>query len=206
MNKTLGVIVIMAKRPVLGKVKTRLAASVGKQMALDLYEMMLSKTFMIAEDSGKKVLVLATGEGDLELPSSFLLEEQVEADLGAKMLHGFQTAMERFPNEPIVMIGTDCYDLTIDELSNAFDVLTLNQLVFGPSEDGGYYLIGMNALHPEVFESMEWSVSSVMSETKIRMRQKGLVWGEVKTLNDMDTLADLKTSSLWNEVKTNIKA
>jgi glycosyltransferase A (GT-A) superfamily protein (DUF2064 family) len=93
MNKTLGVIVIMAKRPVLGKVKTRLAASVGKQMALDLYEMMLSKTFMIAEDSGKKVLVLATGEGDLELPSSFLLEEQVEADLGAKMLHGFQTAM-----------------------------------------------------------------------------------------------------------------
>jgi glycosyltransferase A (GT-A) superfamily protein (DUF2064 family) len=104
------------------------------------------------------------------------------------------------------MIGTDCYDLTIDELSNAFDVLTLNQLVFGPSEDGGYYLIGMNALHPEVFESMEWSVSSVMSETKIRMRQKGLVWGEVKTLNDIDTLADLKTSSLWNEVKTNIKA
>jgi len=71
---------------------------------------------------------------------------------------------------------------------------------------GGYYLIGMNALHPEVFESMEWSVSSVMSETKVRMRQTGLAWDEVKTLNDIDTLADLKTSSLWNEVKTNIKA
>ncbi len=204
MSKTRGVVVIMAKRPALGKVKTRLAASVGDEMALELYQQMLSKTFHTVLNLGKKVVVMATGEGNMTVPPSFIQQEQIQADLGAKMMHGFQSAQALCPGEPAVMVGTDCFDLSASELAEAFDVLTSHQLVFGPSEDGGYYLIGMNTPQSDVFEDIEWSTPSVMEETRKRMRSSNLSWGEVKTLNDIDTLEDLKLSSLWTDVKSKI--
>ena len=192
---------IMAKRPSLGRVKTRLAASIGDGLALSLYEKMLSKTLHTASLSPYQVIISATGTGNYEFPSSVTLNEQVEGDLGLRMATAFQHSFEQFPSIPTVMIGTDCFELSLNGIEEAFKQLEQKDVVLGPSEDGGYYLIGMKTVHTEVFKEMQWSVDSVMEETRKRLHSAKLTFREVATLNDIDTLEDLKKSALYEEVK-----
>lgn len=201
MSDPKGVLVVMAKRPQLGRAKTRLAESVGNELALSFYQKMLLKTLQTASKVPFEVIVAATGEGNYEFPSRFHLQEQVPGDLGLRMASAFSQAFEKFSQLPAVMIGTDCYELTPAIIERSFELLQTKDVVLGPSEDGGYYLIGMKTVHPTLFSDMEWSVETVLVETQKRLKLANVTCAEVDTLNDIDTLDDLKKSALYHEVE-----
>lgn len=201
MSNQTGVLIVMAKRPKLGQAKTRLAASVGNELALTFYNLMLAKTLQTAELVPYHTCIAATGEGTYSFPETFEVIEQVKGDLGRRMSSAFDYAFQNNKATSVVMIGTDCYELEPAIIKDAFRKLSTKDVVLGPSQDGGYYLIGMNELHEELFMNMTWSVETVLEETKIKLTSAGLSFAEVKELNDIDTLEDLKDSSLYAQVK-----
>ena len=91
----------------------------------------------------------------------------------------------------VVLVGSDLPHLTGEIVKEAFDALDEEATVFGPAEDGGYYLVGMTAMSPEIFTDMTWSVDDVLAESQQRLAMNSKTWAEVATLNDLDTVEDL---------------
>ena len=102
----------------------------------------------------------------------------------------------------VIMIGTDCPDNSYDNLNLALQALKTNDVVFGPSNDGGYYLVGMTALIPALFDNKIWSTNTVYQEALEEISLLKLKSKEVATINDIDTLEDLKKSNFYKFVKT----
>lgn len=185
---------VFARRPELGKVKTRLAAEIGPEAALAAYRDCLravsAQCARIAPQGGKRgLLVFGTPAGSvLDMAayfprwSGFL--DQGEGDLGARMLRAFKSV------SPAVLIGTDSPDLPDAILEQAFADLASNDLVLGPAEDGGYTLIGMNRPFPQLFNDIPWSTPDVMRLTLERARD--LKVSVLPKWYDIDTKADLE--------------
>ncbi len=108
-------------------------------------------------------------------------------------------------NGPVVMIGSDCHDLKEEHLIAAFEALENHDYVFGPSEDGGYYLIGMNAFRTETLREMPWSTEILLKVTLSKVKSQSLSFKLLDVLNDIDTFADLKSSSLWDNLPIHLK-
>jgi uncharacterized protein len=182
MNKR---IVVMAKRPELGLVKTRLAATMGNDKALSIYRVLLQHTLQCTEPF--EGVVYWTGEGDT--PNTLLdSSEQSNGDLGHRMSSAIE--MEQNDRSGVVVIGTDCPGLSREILNLAMAVLDRNEVVLGPTFDGGYYLIGMKKLHMELFEQMPWSTASVFQLSLDRCRKMGLSVATLPMLSDIDTEED----------------
>ena len=116
-------------------------------------------------------------------------------DLGQKMLNAFIDGFEDgYTN--IVGVGTDIPDLNSDIIISGFSALENSDTVFGPAEDGGYYLVGMNVLLPFIFENKVWSSDNLLEITIEEIGLKGYTSNKLIELNDIDTLEDLKTSSI----------
>lgn len=196
-------LIIMAKRPELGKCKTRLAAGIGAENALLVYKKLLSHTLEIAEKTSIPTYLYLSGEGHLEASNSFLSNEQINGDLGKRMCQAFEEVLLDF--DAAVMIGTDCPEISSELLLEAFEELNQNDVVFGPSEDGGYYLIGMKALHQELFQAIEWSTPEVLEKSILHAEKKQLKIGQIRQLNDVDTKSDLMRSSWGEWFKTTIE-
>ena len=190
-------ILIMAKPPELGQVKTRLAKSVGNQKALDLYKILLRNTFLRAGETGERVVVFYTNDNDISLADSFGFEVQYQSgkDLGEKMMNVFWWAFQQGIDQA-VLIGTDCFDISSQILDKAFSLLRLNDLVFGPANDGGYYLIGMNELHESLFKNIPWSTEHVLGFSLKDADQHNLSYALVDELVDVDTIEDLHKTGL----------
>jgi rSAM/selenodomain-associated transferase 1 len=189
-------LIILAKKPELGKCKTRLAQGVGEALAHVVYQKLLSNTLSIAQNPAWETHVFWKGEGAYPLSAEFKVKEQVHGDLGLKMHRAFDTTLSE--SDAAVMIGTDCPDLTSDLLQQAFKTLENNDLVLGPSEDGGYYLIGMKRSMPFLFNEMEWSTAEVLENTLQRANKNTLKVVQLRSLNDIDTESDLRRSSWAN--------
>jgi len=196
-------IVIMAKRPELGKCKTRLAAKIGAERALLVYNKLLSHTLETAEKTSIPTYLYLSGEGQLEVSDHFLSKEQINGDLGDRMMQAFKEVLQGF--DAAVMIGTDCPEISSDLLLEAFEELNQNDVVFGPSEDGGYYLIGMKSFHQELFQDIEWSTPEVLERSILHAEKKQLKIGQIRQLNDVDTISDLLRSSWGEWFKTTIE-
>lgn len=156
-------LIIFVKNPELGKVKTRLAATVGEEAALAIYKRLLERTKTITQPLAVDKTVFydqALGENDLWSEGGFFKALQTKGDLGEKMLAAFQSAIDK-GYEQICVIGSDCYDLTTDILNQAFSSLEKHDAVIGEAVDGGYYLIGMNCLITDVFQNKKWSTEEV---------------------------------------------
>jgi rSAM/selenodomain-associated transferase 1 len=97
----------------------------------------------------------------------------------------------------IVLIGTDCYELSSAMLDAAFAALEHADAVVGPASDGGFYLIGLNLLIPELFLGREWSTKEVLSETIEALQRLSISYELLPELSDIDTFDDLKKSGLW---------
>lgn len=97
----------------------------------------------------------------------------------------------------IIIIGSDCIDLTTSIIENAFSCLQHNDFVIGPAKDGGYYLLGMNKEHIQVFENKKWSTVSVYRETIADFKSLEGTYAVLPELSDIDEVTDLKTPSLW---------
>ncbi|WP_034918735.1 TIGR04282 family arsenosugar biosynthesis glycosyltransferase [Gillisia sp. CAL575] len=185
-------LLIFTRNPELGKVKTRLAKDVGDQTALDIYKFLLDHTVSITENLPITKEVYYSEkihENDIWDPSIYKKKQQVGAGLGERMEHAFATGFKNgFSN--IIIIGSDMYDITAEELMEAFKKLDSTDFAIGPAEDGGYYLLGMRKLKPAIFANKEWGTNTVLKDTLQDLNNESTVLLEVK--NDVDYFSDIK--------------
>lgn len=187
----------MAKPADLGKVKTRLAADIGDTEALKVYQSLLNYTLKITAESRTELKTFFAWEPK-EWEGSYQLQEG--ADLGEKMWNAFsETAKAGFRR--MIMIGADCPDLTAAHIHETKELLETHDLVIGPSEDGGYYLIGINELYRDLFVDMPWSTEALMEATTSKAQELGLRYYFLEELNDIDTREDLEKSNFVSSWK-----
>lgn len=198
LNKTLKIFI---KNPEIGKVKTRLAASVGDEQALSIYQKLLNYTKEVAlkVDATKEVWYSQwIDEEDLWGDEFFAKKIQVGNELGDRMKQAFQEAFSKDEHAHVILIGSDCAELETDHIKNAFEELKKVDIVIGPAKDGGYYLIGMSKFTPEIFDGINWSTSLVFDQTIEKVNELDASYSLLKSLNDVDTIKD------WNRIKGKI--
>lgn len=185
-------LIIFTRNPELGKCKTRLASSVGDETALAIYVFLLEHTQTVTASLQVEKEVHYSdriGEDDLWDPEVYQKKMQWGDDLGERMHHAVKAGLEA-GYKRVVLIGSDLYDLSTTDLEQAFDALNTHEVVLGPAEDGGYYLLGMTRLIPEVFENKEWGTATVLKDTLANLTDKNTCL--LVTKNDVDTLEDIK--------------
>ena len=197
-------LLIFIKNPEPGKVKTRLAATVGPEKAYQIYLKLLSLTIDTAMevDADRQVWYSSYIDSEDSISETdFKKRKQVGKNLGARMLHAFNSGFkEGYDN--IVIIGSDCPDVNPVLLEQAFNELSEYDLVIGPSADGGYYLLGMNKLQPELFRDIDWSTERVLKQTLEKAKSISLSVASLPELNDIDTIEDLEKAD-WDEATSN---
>lgn len=182
----------------MGKVKTRLAATIGAERALQVYSLLLKHTHAITANlSCTKYIYYADEvvEGDLWDSGNYVKKIQNGNDLGERMINAFKAAFEARHTQ-VAIIGSDCYELKTEIILNAFDCLDENDAVIGPARDGGYYLLGLRKLLPSIFKDKNWSTSTVCSDTLEDIESLGLRYMLLPTLNDVDEEVDLERSNI----------
>ncbi|MCX6179663.1 MAG: TIGR04282 family arsenosugar biosynthesis glycosyltransferase [Chlorobiales bacterium] len=192
-------LIIFTKNPELGLVKTRLASSIGNEKALAVYEKLRNHTANIAINVDAKRTVYYSNfipSTDIFLTDNFNVQLQLGEDLGERMLHAIKTGFEA-DFRHIVLIGTDCYELGAAILDSAFTALEHSDAVIGPACDGGFYLIGLNMLIPELFLDRQWSTCDVLRDTIAILQRLTIQYELLPELSDIDTFDDLKKSGLW---------
>lgn len=185
-------LLIFTRNPELGKCKTRLAATIGNQKALDIYNFLLQHTVVVTKDvkAAKQVWYSEEiWEKDIWDAGIFTKKLQQGADLGARMALAFQ---EGFANgfERIIIIGSDMYDLTTTDIDQAFKALSTEDMVIGPAQDGGYYLLGMTTFTKGVFQEKAWGTDTVLKDTLTDLHDKKIHL--LETRNDIDLYEDIK--------------
>ena len=186
-------LIIFYRNPMMGQVKTRLAASIGEEKALEVFRRLASHTKQITESLTIDKIVFYSDSIDLMdiWPNAkYLKALQQGNNLGEKMKHSFAAAFESGYNS-VCIIGTDCYELETSIISQAFEALISNDVVIGPAFDGGYYLLAMRHFHPELFYDKQWSTETVFERTVSDIRSLGLKYTQLRTLRDVDTEGDL---------------
>lgn len=197
-------VIIFAKAPLAGQVKTRLIPALGEQKATTLARNMLIYTIDKALQSGADTVELCTTELDNPIwldiwpnsavPDKLTLTEQISGDLGCKMADAAKRAMT--DGEIPLLIGTDCPALDTLHLQGAINALATHDLVITPVRDGGYALLGMREFYEELFTHMPWSTAAVNAITLARVKKYGLTVAQMPTLIDIDTANDLNASLL----------
>lgn len=185
-------LLIFTRNPELGKCKTRLAAKVGDNAALEVYKFLLRHTLEITKGLYARKSVYYSEEiwqEDIWDNTIFDKKLQVGKDLGERMANafteGFSAGFER-----IIVIGSDMYDLNQTDLQNAFTALENNDYVIGPAVDGGYYLLGMKKYKQELFSNKPWGKDTVLEKTLTDLKdEKKAILPE---RNDVDYYEDIK--------------
>lgn len=188
-------IVIFAKAPVAGRVKTRLIPALGEAGAARLAAAMLRDTVEQAVAAGLGVPELcaapapnASGWAGL-LPGGVEVSDQGEGDLGARLMRAAARVIGG--GLPVLLIGTDCPDLTAGRLREAAAMLATHDAVITPAHDGGYVLLGLARYDPSLFEGIAWSTDSVARDTIARVEALGWSLHVGDSLRDVDEPADL---------------
>lgn len=194
-------IVIFAKAPLPGNVKTRLIPALGAEGAAALAQRLLAHTLHQALEAklGDVELCMSPGPADpawhgVALPDAVVQTAQGEGDLGERMARAVRRSMPDAESAPrcVMLVGTDCPALTAPLLEQAAQQLKNHDAVLLPAHDGGYVLLGLKSLCPELFENMAWSTSVVGAETLRRMATLNLRVWQGHTLHDIDEPADLQ--------------
>jgi uncharacterized protein len=191
-------LIIFGRYPIPGQTKTRLIPTLGPAGAADLQRWLTEKTLETAKEfafpRGIDVEVCFEGGSERKmrrwLGSGVSFSPQVKGDLGIRMSSAFFDAF-RGGARRVVLLGTDIPELKADKKGQAFDALAENDLVIGPSTDGGYWLMGMNRPAP-LFEGINWGTGAVLGQTLSLADEQGLRVKELDVLKDIDTAEDLK--------------
>ena len=189
-------LIIFYRNPKMGKVKTRLAATVGNDRALEIFRKLSLHTRTITENLAYDKIVFYTDSIDLMdiWPNAIYLKALQEGDdLGERMENAFAGGFES-GYDSICIIGTDCYELTGDIIHEAFHALRSSDAVIGPARDGGYYLLGMNKPCPDIFTNKRWSTDTVFQDTVSVFELLRLQFVKLRELSDVDTEDDLPES------------
>lgn len=193
MSNNTSLLIIFVKNAELGKVKTRLAATVGNEVALAVYFQLLNKTRVVAKAVETDKVVYFSDhieESGMWQGDTFKKALQSKGDLGDRMKNAFKDAFDQ-GYQRVCIIGSDCMEISTEIISRAFDRLLNHDTVIGPSEDGGYYLLGMRKFTAALFENKTWSTDHVCSATRDDIGRLGLSRADLPTLNDVDTEKDL---------------
>ncbi len=197
-RKENNLLIVFVKNIILGKVKTRLAKTIGDVGAFNIYY----ELFSITEKASQKVnvdrhiyfsdvIIPSKWEGD----NKFVQEGE---DLGIRMRNAFQNGFEE-GYENVILIGSDLPNISKETIDTGFDALQNNDITFGPAEDGGYYLIGMSKMNTSIFENKPWSQSELLAVTLKQLKEQQQSVGFIKTLNDIDTFEDLIASDFYKK-------
>lgn len=188
---------LFAKPPIPGRVKTRLVGALSAEQAAELYAAFLADALAeLARGPFELAVAWAVegGEALPELPATAALERfaQRGEGLGERLVHGLSYLAERYPR--VAAVGSDHPELGAPTVAEAFERLAVGaEVVIGPSEDGGYYLIAMRreALVPRLFEDVPWSTGAVLSTTLERCHELGLRYELLAEGHDVDRPSDL---------------
>ena len=190
-------LLIFARKPELGKAKTRLAAGIGAAPALAVYRELLAVTHAAVVQAAVPATAWLAGADD-DAPGASQPEwpglpwqPQPAGDLGRRLTTAFAAAFAGGAAR-VAVIGTDCPGLRATHLREAFAALRTHDLVLGPAADGGYYLLGLNTrLRPELFQNKQWSTATVLADTLADAQRLGLRVALLPELRDVDNAADL---------------
>lgn len=181
-------LVLFARFPVAGACKTRLIPALGAEGAAALHRHLTERTVGILRQSGCQVTLAFTGadQGDFVqwLGTEVTFVKQVDGDLTAKLMACLEPA-------PVIFFGADTPDLAAEHVHAAIAALQTHEVVIGPADDGGYYLIGMRRALPDLLTDMPWSTDQVLPETLARLDRLGIAPLLLETLSDCDRPEDL---------------
>lgn len=187
-------ILVFAKSPEVGRVKTRLGKSLGMERAVEIHLELLERTLkLVSNDTLNATLYL---DGDPNLPElqdlmalyPMPMREQDNGDLGIKMFNAFERELQSHPW--VIIVGSDCPVMDVVYINNAIAALETSDVVIGPAEDGGYVLIGARRIHSRIFSDIQWGESNVLKDTCDRLAEVELTYELLSTLWDVDYVAD----------------
>ncbi len=195
------VICLFVKPPVPGRVKTRLARELGAEQACRVYRSLVEPIVAAIHDCGLPLTLFFGGELSEQLPESWRCHalswcRQEGADLGERMTNAFLRLFAE-GHRKVLLCGSDIVGLDECYLQKAAAVLERSGMVIAPAHDGGYCLIGctVERFSPAIFEQISWSTDQVLDQTLYRCRSAGLAPAILDTLQDIDTLTDLKNAA-----------
>lgn len=197
-KKNRNLLIVFVKNIILGKVKTRLAKTIGDVGAFNIYSELVSIT--------EKASTRVTADkhiyfSDVIIPSKWKDHKkfvQEGKDLGIRMRNAFQNGFDAgYKN--IILIGSDLPNISKEIIDSGFEKLKNNEVVFGPAEDGGYYLIGISKMNTSLFEDKPWSQSELLDVTLNQLKEQKKSVGLIETLNDIDTFKDLIASDFYKK-------
>ena len=184
-------LIVFTRNPVKGKVKTRLAKTIGKEKAYEIYRELLHIAYVNTKSFPcDKYLYLSESLDENLFDSGFFQKLQEGIDLGERMLNAL-TEILNTGYTKVVLVGADCPGLTRVILKDAFNKLGKNDIVLGPAEDGGYYLIGLKEPKEYLFRDMKWGHKKVLEETINRIKKNKHTHDLVAKLIDIDNVRDL---------------
>lgn len=193
-------ILLFAKAPLLGTVKTRLGAGVGALEALRIYRYLAQRQMTAILESGLSCVIWTTPSGSEAEVAAWLggatqVCLQPDGDLGVRMFHACQEAFAQ--GAPgVILVGTDCPDLDAPRLQRIATEVSQGRYVIQPALDGGYVAFGLPQPCPKAFQDIAWSTDNVCASTLERLRSQGHIPTELAPLRDIDTQAD------WEEYKS----
>ena len=184
-------LIVFVKNIKLGKVKTRLAKTIGNEAAFIIYKELVKVTENATQHlNSDKHIYFSDAVIDSKWPNDFKTVQEGN-DLGERMQHAFEQGFDQ-GYEHIVLIGSDLPSISTEIIQKGFKALQNNSVVFGPAEDGGYYLIGLSKMHTTIFQNKPWSTGNLLNITLEELKQQNIDVSLIETLNDIDTFEDLK--------------
>lgn len=191
-------LLIFTRNPELGKCKTRLAATVGNESALEIYKFLLHHTAnLTAEVNAAKQVWYSEEIWKEDIWDNTIFDKRLQSgsDLGIRMGNAFQEGFSK-GFERIIVIGSDMYDLNTHDLDRAFEALKTRDFVIGPAEDGGYYFLGMTQFNAPIFQNKAWGTESVLADTLSDLKDDDVQLFEPR--NDVDLLEDIKDIKVFH--------
>lgn len=198
-------LIIFTRNPELGKCKTRLAATVGNNSALEIYKYLLQHTVAITTNLKVDKFVyysVKVREDDYWSTAIYRKKQQKGNDLGVRMHNAF-TELFSMGYERVIIIGSDMYDITTTNITNAFKQLETHDYVIGPALDGGYYLLGMQQTNAAIFNNKKWGTHTVLKDTLSDLKQENIALLDEK--NDVDYYEDIKDIEAFQQFITHLK-
>jgi uncharacterized protein len=189
-------LIIFIRNPQLGKVKTRLAKTLGAEKTLKIYLHLLEHTQNISRNANCDAqlyysdFIDDTDDWDKNIYQKHL---QINGDLGEKMSAAFKEQFDQ-GYQKVAIIGSDCLELKTEIIDQAFRTIQENQAVIGPTLDGGYYLLGMSSQLPYLFQNKKWSTNTVFMDTLNDLKKNKVEFRLLDVLNDIDEEKDLPSS------------
>ncbi len=194
-------VIVFVKNIKLGTVKTRLAKTIGDFGAFEVYSELVKITEKATEqlDIDKRIYFSNTAV-DTMWKNDFKTVQN-GADLGERMLNAFKDGFDA-GYKKIVLIGSDLPEINSTHIKKGIEALNSSEVVFGPAEDGGYYLVGLSKMNTAIFTNKPWSQPNLLKETLQELQELNVSVSTLDTLNDIDNYEDLIASDFY---KLNLK-